>query len=272
MSAAGVEAEYGEARRERAQQHGLYAPPSGTEGLYVATVRAILRRASLSPAMARRKVFIVGDAERMVSQEGADQAANAFLKLLEEPPDDSLIILTSSEAGALLPTIRSRVVCVRVAPVGEGAVRDFLAHEAVTARLMPGPRSPSADEMVALAGGRPGHLLENAEDGEGAAAARRLLEAAEGRSRARLLRAGFSLGAARARGGFASTLEHLTVLLHGRVRAAAERGDERQARALARAMVWVEEAKERAHGNVNPQLVTAHLLRTLRTLLRSDRT
>ena len=148
-------------------------------------------------------------------------------------------------------------------------MRAFLAHEVVRQRLMPGGgRSPSTDERVALAGGRPGHLLESAEDGDGAAAARRLLEAVDGRSRARLLRAGFALGATRARGGFASTLEHLTVLLHSRVRDAAERGEDQRARALAGAMACVEEAKERAHGNVNPQLAGTRLLRQLGGALR----
>ena len=46
---------------------------------------------------------------------------DAFLKLLEEPPADTTIIVTSSEPGALLPTIRSRVVAIRVP-------RDAVAH------------------------------------------------------------------------------------------------------------------------------------------------
>ena len=48
-------------------------------------MRAIVQQASLTPAMAAKKVFIIGDADRMVPQEGAEFAANAFLKLLEEP-------------------------------------------------------------------------------------------------------------------------------------------------------------------------------------------
>jgi DNA polymerase-3 subunit delta' len=56
----------------------------------------------------------------MVPQEGADAAANAFLKLLEEPPADTTLILTSSEPGALLPTIRSRVVALACGPGRRG--------------------------------------------------------------------------------------------------------------------------------------------------------
>ena len=63
------------------QHDGLWATPSGTDGIYIASVRALVQIASIRPAMASRAVFIVGDAERMVSQIGSDQAANAFLKL-----------------------------------------------------------------------------------------------------------------------------------------------------------------------------------------------
>ena len=50
------------------------------------------------------------------SAETIKYAANAFLKLLEEPPPGTSIILTSCEPGALLPTIRSRVVTMRMGP------------------------------------------------------------------------------------------------------------------------------------------------------------
>src|SRR5205085_12648618 len=117
---------------------GVYEAPGGDEGIFVATVRAIVQAAALSPAMARRKVFIIGDAERMVAQEGNDYAANAFLKLLEEPPANTTIILTSSEPGALLPTIRSRVISVRVPPLAEADVRAFLADLMVAKHLETG--------------------------------------------------------------------------------------------------------------------------------------
>ncbi|HEU4631504.1 MAG TPA: AAA family ATPase [Gemmatimonadaceae bacterium] len=260
-SADEVEADYAEARAERARAHGLYPAPSGSEGLYVATVRAMLQQAARSPALGRRKLFVVGDAERMVPQEGSEQAANAFLKLLEEPPADTTLILTSSEPGALLPTIRSRVVALRVAPLPATEVREFLRHEAVRIRL---PDAPGAEEArLRLAAGCPGRLLESAEQGGGLEVARRLMEAAESGSRARWLRAAAGLGAGRARGGFASALEALTVLLHQQVRAAVERGDEARAVRLGGTLGAVEEAKARARGNVNPQLAGSVLLREL---------
>ncbi|MFL5574888.1 MAG: hypothetical protein ACJ79S_02820, partial [Gemmatimonadaceae bacterium] len=174
-----VEQDYAEGTAERVAAHGLYAPPSGSDAIYVATVRAIVHQAALSPAIARRKLFVIGDAERMVPQEGAEAAANAFLKLLEEPPADTTLILTSSEPGALLPTIRSRVVGVRVAPLDEDDMRRFVADPIVATALDDDRALPrSTEERLALAGGAPGALFGGGEGAAALAGARRLLAAA----------------------------------------------------------------------------------------------
>jgi hypothetical protein len=76
-----------------------------------------------------------------------------------------------------------------------------------------------------------------------------------------------SQGGMGARGKFSDMLDALTVLLHERARSAAQKGFERQASGAARAVSVVEEAKERASGNVNPQLVAASLLQSLAPLL-----
>lgn len=51
-----------------------------------------------------KKVFIIENAERML-----DSSRNALLKILEEPPEDVVFILTTSNRGAVMPTILSRV-------------------------------------------------------------------------------------------------------------------------------------------------------------------
>src|SRR5262249_26436795 len=142
---------------ERLGNGGFYEPPGGDEGIFVATIRAIVQSAALKPAMARRKVFVIGDAERMVSQEGSDQAANAFLKLLEEPPADTPIILTASEPGALLPTVRSRVISVRALPLTEAEMKAFVDDKKI-ASLLDLPSSPA--ELIKAASGAPGRLVE----------------------------------------------------------------------------------------------------------------
>jgi DNA polymerase III subunit delta' len=241
---------------------GLYAPPSGSDAIFVATVRALVQFAAYSPSISKRKIIIVGDAERMVPQEGADQAANAFLKLLEEPPADTTIILTSSEPGSLLPTIRSRVVSVRVAPLPNAAIAEFLRDPHVAKALEALDLPSSESERIALAAGAPGTLLGVTASGEAMKIARSMLDAASG-SRADRIRAAFALSAAGARGGFSELLDALTVALHARIRDASNSGDAHAGERASRAIDLVEGAKLRASGNVNPQLIASAMIRAM---------
>lgn len=95
-------------------------------GLYLGMVTNLRGRAAKRPTMAEGPVFIVGQAELLVPQEASPEAANALLKLLEEPPGQARFILTSSEPGMLLPTIRSRTVPVHVPALPQETVRAFL--------------------------------------------------------------------------------------------------------------------------------------------------
>ena len=261
-----VKDDYAEAIAERAKADGLYEPSSGLEGIFVATVRLIVQQAALSPAIAKRKVFVIGDAERMVPQEGTEFAANAFLKLLEEPPSDTTIILTSSEPGGLLPTIRSRVVSVRVAPLPPPDMRDFLADQAVVRRLNGDSDVPRTEsDRVALAAGAPGRLLAGAAWTQAMDSARRMLASMSGRGSR--YEAAWSQAAAKARGSFADTLDALTVLLNERTQASVQTGKHRDALDATRAVELVELAKERVASNVSPQLITVNLLRELGALL-----
>ena len=95
-------------------------------GLYLGMVRNLRRRATMRPAMAEGQIFIIGNAELLVPQESSPEAANALLKLLEEPPGAARFILTTSEPGRLLTTIRSRTVPVHIAGLPEETVASFL--------------------------------------------------------------------------------------------------------------------------------------------------
>lgn len=259
--------ENAEAIAARVDDAGLYPSPSGSDGIFIATVRAIVQVASKSPAMARRKVFLIGDAERMVPQEGSEFAANAILKLLEEPPADTFIILTSSEPGALLPTIRSRVAAVRVPPLSSEDMRQFLADPLVTERLAREPELPEgAAERIVFAAGAPGRLLSGSQWSLAIANARRLLDSVSGKPAARF-EAAWAQASAKARGAFADSLDALSVALHDRARTSVRQGVESAALNATRAMDAVEIAKERVLSNASPQLVTANLLRELHEIL-----
>jgi DNA polymerase-3 subunit delta' len=262
-----VRDDYAEATAERAAAHGLYAAPSGSEGIYVATVRSLVQRAAMAPAMGKRKVFIIGDAERMVPQEGADMAANAFLKLLEEPPSDTTIILTSSEPGALLPTIRSRVVTVRVPLVQDSAVRAFLENPVVKKALDVNGKA-TVSERIRAAAGAPGRLLSGNSDARATINARRMVDAAVGGRPSLVHSTALAQGSSGARGTFADTLEALVELLGERARDALHEKDSAGAAAATQAVDAVLKADTYASGNVSPQLITSRLIRELSATLK----
>lgn len=256
-----IAADLAEESAARVARGGVYTRPPGTEAIYVATVRMVLRRAAMAPALGRRKVFVIGDAERMVPQEGSEQAANAFLKLLEEPPRDTYVILTSSEPAALLPTVRSRVAAVRVKPLPPDEVHAFVADPAVEAAL---EEDREAEALVAAAAGAPGTLFGESARAAATTAARKLVAAAYGPDQAAVYEAALSQSIAGARGGFSETLDAVTVVLAERTRNALRGGDQHQARGGVRGIDAVEVAKGRADGNVNPQLLAWRLLHDLR--------
>lgn len=240
---------------ERAEASFLYARPDGSCGIFKSDGNYIRYVASRSPAMATRKIIIIGDAERMVAQAATAEAANMMLKLLEEPPDDTTFVLTSSEPHNVLETVRSRAVAVRVGPLSASAMREFMEHASVAPTL---PNVQPA-ELLRLASGAPGKLVGGVDQQTAITRARALLAAADAGPEQRF-RAAFSSGSSKARGAFSDVLDALTVVMHERVRQAAERGDEHTARRAAKVMPAIEEAKRAAEGNANPQLVTAELL------------
>lgn len=236
-------AETMQARREQP----LYDPPSGLASHGIASVRLLLRQLVLTPALGRRKVFIIGDAERLVPQPGADAAANAVLKALEEPPADTVFLLTSSEPDALLATIVSRVVRVRVARNADSIVAVFAQRElGVTSQR-------EAAQRVAAAGGCIGRLLATGERGPGGTeAATRFLAAVRadptGRYALALAQQPFQ-----ARGAFTAMIDGVLERLRQQARGGAETRS--KVEALAHALT----ARGLAQGNVNPQLLAAVL-------------
>jgi hypothetical protein len=69
---------------EERRKAPLWGPAEGLDAHFMATSQLILRRASLTPAAGRRKVFLIGEAERLIPQESSPEAANALLKLFDE--------------------------------------------------------------------------------------------------------------------------------------------------------------------------------------------
>jgi DNA polymerase III subunit delta' len=88
----------------------------------VGQVRDVLRTLSYQPFEGRRRLVIFDGADTMNIS-----AANALLKVLEEPPPHAGMILITSSPGGLLETIRSRCQLIRFAPLGIEEMETFLA-------------------------------------------------------------------------------------------------------------------------------------------------
>lgn len=95
-----------------------YYAPEGAGGYLVEQIREIVSDTALAPIQATRKVYILDRVDLL-----GTSAANAFLKTLEEPPDDVVIILLGRTRESVLPTIVSRcsVVPFRHIPATEAA-------------------------------------------------------------------------------------------------------------------------------------------------------
>ncbi|HQV32107.1 MAG TPA: hypothetical protein PKV71_09540, partial [Calditrichia bacterium] len=88
------------------------------------TIRELKHEARFKLYEGRRKVFIISEADTL-----RIEAANALLKLLEEPPDNLMLILVTANIHRMLPTIRSRCQTVRFSRLEEQALVDILkAH------------------------------------------------------------------------------------------------------------------------------------------------
>ncbi|MBI3950688.1 MAG: DNA polymerase III subunit delta' [Acidobacteria bacterium] len=122
----------------------------GPDGAFikVSQVRQLVGEANYRPFESRKRVFILDPASAM-----NEQAANALLKTLEEPPATSLVILITDKLQALLPTVRSRCQIHTFTPLKVEQVEDFLR-----ARY---PRPEAEIKLIArLSAGRIGRALE----------------------------------------------------------------------------------------------------------------
>ena len=104
-------------------------------------MRLLKERAQYKPLKGTRRVFLIDQADR-----AGEQAANSLLKILEEPPDHLILIMTAENVYDLLPTIRSRSVILNFSPLTNEEMQEF-------ARVR---KLDNAERRIALSGGSPG--------------------------------------------------------------------------------------------------------------------
>jgi DNA polymerase-3 subunit delta' len=113
----------------------VLAPLEGKREILIDQVREAIAELALAPMVGRVRTLIVEGVDRL-----RDEGANALLKTLEEPPERALLLLLSARPDAVLPTIRSRALEVRLAaraarrgarsPAAEAAARALLGEGA----------------------------------------------------------------------------------------------------------------------------------------------
>jgi DNA polymerase-3 subunit delta' len=114
------------------------APQSSV--IRIAQIRTLLQALTLKPNEADRRVVILSDAQSM-----NPEAGNALLKVLEEPPDRTLLVLTARQTFDMLPTIVSRCQHIRFSPLGTADIKQLLTAS--------GGIEPEATEAVAILSG-----------------------------------------------------------------------------------------------------------------------
>jgi DNA polymerase-3 subunit delta' len=120
----------------------LTFPPDGPlRQLSIAQMRLLKERAQFKPLHGARRVFLIDQADR-----ANEQAANSLLKILEEPPEHLILIMTANNVYDLLPTIRSRSVQLNFSPLTNEEMQDFARARGLQ----------NAERRIALSGGSPG--------------------------------------------------------------------------------------------------------------------
>lgn len=120
----------------------------------IETIRELNEFLNMSPYDAPFKMVLIEEAEKLNIS-----AANAFLKTLEEPPRDAIIILVTEKLEALPDTIRSRCVRIPFSPLSAEETMEVLKRNGFTDSTL-ASRGEIISDFRLLYEGRPGVLLD----------------------------------------------------------------------------------------------------------------
>ncbi len=132
-----------------------------TRTIGICVIRRIEHVATLAPFEADRRVMIIDPADALTFD-----AADAFLKTLEEPPDRVHFILLTAQAARLSETIRSRCRAIALAPLPSRRLDRWLDAWAAKAGITLPADPDRRTELARLARGRPGWLQANLREGD----------------------------------------------------------------------------------------------------------
>ena len=136
----------------------------GKATMGVDVVRALRADVPVLPNDLEHKIYVIEDAHTMTTQ-----AQNALLLTLEEPPPFVMFLLLTERVDALLETIRSRAPVLRMQPIGEAQMREYLCdpargETARTARTLADTDPDAFAALLRMANGTLGRANELLED------------------------------------------------------------------------------------------------------------
>ena len=96
-------------------------PQDGKRNITVDQIRGVVTDAYTKPYESEKKVYIIAYGDDM-----NEQAQNAFLKVLEEPPEYAVFVILAENNESLLQTIRSRCTTIKFNPVSDAKIREYI--------------------------------------------------------------------------------------------------------------------------------------------------
>lgn len=124
----------------------LRLAPDPEDGYGIEVARTLQKFLWQTPLKSPRRLAILDQADELT-----DQAQNAMLKILEEPPKHSLIVLIATEPELLLPTLRSRMISIHFSRLSNLEMEKFLKEQKVAAAKI--------KNLVESSFGRPAYAL-----------------------------------------------------------------------------------------------------------------
>ena len=140
-------------KSEQADLSILKRDPDRTR-ILIEQIRALQHTLALAPYESKYRIALL-----INFQEATEEAQNALLKLLEEPPDRVILLLTAESAESLLPTISSRCEQIRLRPLKPVKLAEALEK-------VEGLKTAPVEQLAHLSGGCPGRAIELGRSGE----------------------------------------------------------------------------------------------------------
>lgn len=133
----------------------LISPQSTGKSIKISQIKELVRDLGLKTYIEGLPRFVIIEEAQLMT----DEAANALLKVLEEPPENTMIILLAPSPVQVLPTISSRTATVAFLPPGSQAIKKYLESEA-------GLSLDDARVITELSTGQPGLAWRLAADAD----------------------------------------------------------------------------------------------------------